>query len=311
MEYIKVSETAARWGISARRVRILCAEGRIGGVIRKGNLYMIPAEALRPSDGRSHRAPVASLSEQLEHIDQLKKELSNYHPLSPAETEALRQEFILEHTYDSNAIEGNTLTLQETQLVLQGITIDRKPLKDHLEVVGYKEAYEYMEQLAREQQELNSHEICAIHSLVLADRKEDRGRWRRVAAHIEGALTTPAQPYQIEPMMSALLADMGTLYRQLHIVEKVALFHLRFEGIHPFIDGNGRTGRLLMNLQLLQAGFPPINVTFADRHRYYDAFDDYAQSGSPKAMTTLIANYLEQRLESMTDILNQILISSL
>lgn len=311
MEYIKVSEAAARWGISARRVRILCAEGRIGGVIRKGNLYMIPAEALRPSDGRSHRAPVASLSEQLEHIDQLKKELSNYHPLSPAETEALRQEFILEHTYDSNAIEGNTLTLQETQLVLQGITIDRKPLKDHLEVVGYKEAYEYMEQLAREQRELNNHEICAIHSLVLADRQEDRGRWRRVPAHIEGALTTPAQPYQIEPMMSALLADMGTLYRQLHIVEKVALFHLRFEGIHPFTDGNGRTGRLLMNLQLLQAGFPPINVAFADRHRYYDAFDDYAQSGSPKAMTTLIANYLEQRLESMTDILNQILISSL
>jgi Fic family protein len=168
-----------------------------------------------------------------------------------------------------------------------------------------------MEQLAREQRELTNHEICAIHSLVLADRKEDRGRWRNVPVNIEGALTTPAQPYQIEPMMSALLADMETLYRQLHVVEKVALFHLRFESIHPFIDGNGRTGRLLMNLQLLQAGYPPINVRFADRHRYYDAFDEYAQSGSPKAMTTLIANYLEQRLESMTDILNQILISSL
>ena len=311
MEYIKVSEAAARWGISSRRVRILCAEGRIGGVIRKGNLYMIPAEALRPSDGRSHRASVASQSARLEHIDQLKEELSTYRPLSPAETEALRQEFIIEHTYDSNAIEGNTLSLQETQLVLQGITIDRKPLKDHLEVVGYKEAYEYMEQLAREQRELTNHEICAIHSLVLADRKEDRGHWRNVPVNIEGALTTPAQPYQIEPMMSALLADMETLYRQLHVVEKVALFHLRFESIHPFIDGNGRTGRLLMNLQLLQAGYPPINVRFADRHRYYDAFDEYAQSGSPKAMTTLITNHLEQRLESMTDILNQILISSL
>ena len=306
MEYIKVSEAAAKWGLSARRVRILCAEGRIGGVVRKGNLYMIPADALRPSDGRSQRAATSGRPSLLNRIDHLKADLSLFRPLTPAETEALRQEFIVEHTYNSNAIEGNTLTLQETQLVLQGITIDQKPLKDHLEAVGYKEAYEYMEQLASEQRELTLHEICSIHSLVLADRQEDRGRFRRVPVRIAGALTTPAQPYQIEPMMSALLADMDSLYRHLHVVEKAALFHLRFETIHPFIDGNGRTGRLLMNLQLIKAGYPPINVKFADRRRYYEAFDDYARSGSPATMTTLIAEYLEQRLQSMTDILRQI-----
>ena len=190
--------------------------------------------------------------------------------------------------------------------MLQGITIDQKPLKNHLEAVGYKEAYEYVEQLAREQREITLYEICAIHSLVLADRQEDRGRWRRVPVRIAGALTTPVQPYQIEPMMSALLADMDSLYRGMHTVEKVALFHLRFESIHPFIDGNGRTGRLLMNLQLIQAGYPPINVKFADRRRYYETFDDYARSGSPEAMTALITEYLEQRLQSMTDILKQI-----
>ena len=306
MEYIKVSEAAARWGLSARRVRILCAEGRIGGVVRKGNLYMIPADALRPSDGRSQRTANASHQSQLNRIELLKARLSQFRPLTPAETEALRQEFIVEHTYNSNAIEGNTLTLQETQLVLQGITIDQKPLRYHLEAVGYKEAYEYIEQLAREQRELTLHEICSIHSLVLADHQEDRGRWRRVPVRIAGALTTPVQPYQIEPMMSALLADMDSLYRQLHMVEKIALFHLRFEGIHPFIDGNGRTGRLLMNLQLIKAGYPPINVKFSDRRRYYEAFDDYARSGSPEAMTLLIAEYLEQRLQSMTDILSQV-----
>jgi Fic family protein len=236
----------------------------------------------------------------------LKTELSRFRPLSPVETEVLRQEFIVEHTYNSNAIEGNTLTLQETQLVLQGITIDRKPLKDHLEVVGYKEAFEYVEQLARDERPLTNYEICAIHSLVLADRQEDRGRWRRVPVRIAGALTTPVQPYQIEPLMSELLADMDSLYRGLHTVEKVALFHLRFEGIHPFIDGNGRTGRLLMNLQLIRAGYPPINVKFADRRRYYEAFDDYARTGSPEVMTTLIAEYLEQRLQSMIAILKQI-----
>ena len=306
MEYIKVSEAAAKWGLSARRVRVLCADGRIGGVVRKGNLYMIPADALRPSDGRSQRTSTSDHKSLLNRIDQLKANLSQFRPLTPAETEALRQEFIVEHTYNSNAIEGNTLTLQETQLVLQGITIDQKPLKDHLEAVGYKEAYEYMEQMAREQRELTLYENCSIHSLVLADRQEDRGRFRRVPVRIAGALTTPVQPYQIEPMVSALLADMDSLYRHLHVVEKVALFHLRFEAIHPFIDGNGRTGRLLMNLQLIKAGYPPINVKFSDRRRYYQAFDDYARSGSPDTMTTLIAEYLEQRLQSMTDILNQL-----
>lgn len=306
MEYIKVSEAAERWGLSARRVRVLCAEGRIGGVVRRGNLYMIPADAIRPSDGRSRRASQAGHKAIIGTIDHLKTELSRFRPLSPVETEVLRQEFIVEHTYNSNAIEGNTLTLQETQLVLQGITIDRKPLKDHLEVVGYKEAFEYVEQLARDERPLTNYEICAIHSLVLADRQEDRGRWRRVPVRIAGALTTPVQPYQIEPLMSELLADMDSLYRGLHTVEKVALFHLRFEGIHPFIDGNGRTGRLLMNLQLIRVGYPPINVKFADRRRYYEAFDDYARTGSPEVMTTLIAEYLEQRLQSMIAILKQI-----
>lgn len=306
MEYIKVSEAARKWGISARRVRVLCAEGRIGGVVRKGNLYFIPSDALQPVDARSNRGNTSRNDSFLKRIDQMKERLSEYRPLSPAETEALRQEFIVEHTYNSNAIEGNTLTMKETQLVLQGVTIDRKPLKDHLEAIGYKEAYEYMEQLAREQKELTNHEICTLHSLVLADRAEDRGRWRRVPVSIAGALTVPVQPYQIEPMMSALLADMDTIYQHLHVVEKVALFHLRFESIHPFIDGNGRTGRLLMNLQLIKAGYPPVNVKYADRKRYYDAFDDYVNTGSPKVMVKLIAAYLAERMQAMINILEKI-----
>lgn len=306
MDYIKVSEAAEKWGISARRVRILCAEGRIGGVIKKGNLYMIPSNALRPADARVGRISEKENKSLFTALDTLREQLKGHRPLTPAETEALRNEFIIEHTYNSNAIEGNTLTMKETQLVLQGITIDQKPLKDHLEIIGYKEAFEYMEKLAKEQKPLTPYEICSIHSLVLADRKEDGGRWRRVPVRILGAETTPAQPYMIEPMVNDLLADMESLYRHLHTVEKVALFHLRFESIHPFIDGNGRTGRLLLNLQLIRAGYPPVNVKFADRKRYYDAFDDYAHSGSPKAMTKLIAEYLYERMTSMLSILNQL-----
>ena len=301
MEYMKVSEAAVQWGISARRVRRLCTEGRIAGVIRNGNLYMIPVDAVQPSDARTKQVAQQPYSALLEQIDQLKKQLSHRRPLTPAEVDALREMFIVEHTYNSNAIEGNTLTLQETGLVLQGITIDRKPLKDHLEAVGYKEAFEYVEQFAKEQKSLTEYEIKAIHSLVLSDRKEDRGQWRRVPVRIAGAATTPVQPYQIEPMIGALLADMETIYRKLHVVEQVALFHLRFESIHPFIDGNGRTGRLLMNLQLIQAGYPPINVKFADRRRYYEAFDSYAKNGTPEAMVTLVAEYLQERLHSMLE----------
>ena len=265
---------------------------------------MIPSDAVRPDDARHSRMAKPPYFGLLEQIDQLKERLSLHRPLTPAEVDALHEIFIVEHTYNSNAIEGNTLTLQETGLVLQGITIDRKPLKDHLEIVGYKEAFEYVEQLAKTQKPLTEYEIKAIHSLVLADRKEDRGQWRRVPVRIAGATTTPVQPYQIEPMIGALLADMHTVYRKLHIVEQAALFHLRFESIHPFIDGNGRTGRLLMNLQLIQAGYPPINVKFTDRLRYYEAFDHYTQTDSPEAMVNLIAEYLTERLQAMLDILD-------
>ena len=305
MVYIKVSEAAVKWGISARRARELCSQGRIAGVVRKGNLYMIPENAAQPTDARVRITTVKRpYFSQLKRIERLRGQLSKCRPLSKSEVEALREVFVLEHTFNSNAIEGNTLTLKETQLVLQGVTIDKKPLKDHLEVVGYRDAFEYVEQLATEQKPLTEYDICSIHSLVLADRKDDRGRWRRVPVTIAGAMTNPVQPFQIEPMIGALLVDLQTVFSKLNIVERVALFHLRFESIHPFIDGNGRTGRLLMNLQLIQAGFPPINIKFADRQRYYEAFDSYAKTGSPEAMITLVADYLEERLVYMLDLLN-------
>ena len=301
MTYLKVSEAAQKWGISDRRVRKLCAEERINGVIRKGNLYLIPDNAVRPADARTlTRHGVSPL---LAELDQLKERLASMRPLSQGEVEALREEFIIEHTHQSTAIEGNTLTLKETALVLQGITIDRKPLKDHLEAVGYKEAYEYVERLVKEQKMLSSYEICSIHSLVLADRPEDRGRWRRVPVRIMGASVEPPQPYMIEPLVGELLNDYSMVMTRLHAVERVSLFHLRFESIHPFVDGNGRTGRLLLNMQLMQAGYPPINVKFADRKRYYDAFEDYAVTGSPQAMTNLVAEYLKERMTSMLSLL--------
>ena len=305
-EYMKVSEAAAKWGISTRRVRLLCSEGRIAGAWKKGGYYLIPADASRPSDGRVRKLTKNDDIPLLRQVSLLHQKLGDCRPLSPAEVAAMREEFLVEHTHNSTAIEGNTLTLQETALVLQGITIDRKPLRDHLEVVGYRDAYEYIEELAKENRPLSEHDILSLHALVLADRREDRGRWRRVPVAIAGALTTPVQPYLIEPMIANLLTEMQTIYDKLHPVEQAALFHLRFEGIHPFIDGNGRTGRLLMNLQLIRAGLPPVNIKFADRRRYYEAFNDYAQTGKPTAMTTLVAEYVIERINKLLQIITQI-----
>ena len=300
--YMKVSEAAAKWGISSRRVRLLCSEGRIAGAWKKGGYYLIPTDAARPSDGRI-RTKTNSYTPLLKEISLLQKQLGNCRPLTPAEVAALREEFLIEHTHNSTTIEGNTLTLHETALVLQGITIDQKPLRDHLEVVGYRDAFEYVEELAKEKRPLSAHDILSLHALVLADRREDRGQWRRVPVTIAGALTTPVQPYLIEPMIANLLTDMQTAYSSLHPVEQAALFHLRFEGIHPFIDGNGRTGRLLMNLQMIRAGLPPIDIKFADRRRYYEAFDDYARTQQPTVMVSLVAEYLIERMQRMISVI--------
>ena len=301
MKYIKVSEAAEKWGISARRVRLLCEQGRIAGVERKGNLYMIPDDAEQPVDARTYakKGSKKAYTPILEQVDALKKSLDAARPLTPAEVEAIKEVFLVEHTYNSNAIEGNTLTLQETALVLQGITIDQKPLKDHLEAVGYKEAFQYVEELAKQDKPITEFDIKSIHNLVLADRPEDRGTFRRVNVRIAGASTNPVQPYLIAPKIEELLNDYPNWTKSMHIVECVATFHLHFESIHPFIDGNGRTGRLLMNLQLIKAGLPAINIKFADRRKYYDAFDDYAKTGSAEAMTILVGEAIVARIREI------------
>ena len=305
MKYIKVSEAAAKWGISARRVRVLCEQGRIAGVERKGNLYMIPEDAERPIDARTYAKTSLkkSYTPILEQINSFKKTLDSCRPLTPAEVEAIKEVFLVEHTYNSNAIEGNTLTLQETALVLQGVTIDKKPLKDHLEAVGYKEAFQYIEELAKQDKDLSEYDIKSIHNLVLADRPEDRGSFRRVNVRIAGALTNPVQPYLIEPKIEELLNNYKVWSETMHIVERVAIFHLQFESIHPFIDGNGRTGRLIMNLQLIKEGLPAINIKFADRRKYYDAFDEYSRTGSSEAMINLVGEAVISRLREMIEMI--------
>lgn len=299
MNYIKVSKAAEKWGISARRVRLLCANGKIDGVIRKGNLYMIPENAMKPLDGRTNKKNI------LLDIQRKRERLSEMRPLTQGEVERLAEEFMIDFTYNSNAIEGNTLTLKETALALEGMTIDQKPLKDHLEAVGHRDAFLYVQDIAKQEIPLSENVIKNIHALVLMNRPDDKGVYRRIPVRIMGAYTEPVQPYMIEPRMTELLSANEERKKTMTDIERIALFHLEFEGIHPFIDGNGRTGRLILNLDLIRNGYPPINVKFTDRKRYYDAFDAFYKDNDVTPMTELIAKYIDLRFDDYFAVLEK------
>lgn len=296
--YMTVKQAAQKWSISDRRVRILCAEGKIPGAFQVGRGWKIPIDAVKPADGRFKTA-----SNLLAIIDQKKAELDTRRPLTEGEAQRLAEEFAVEYTYNSNAIEGNTLTLRETDMVLRGLTIDKKPLKDHMEAVGHKEAFDYVRQLVQSATPISERIIQQIHYLVLADKKDDRGVYRRVPVRIMGAAHEPVQPYLIVPQMEQLLARYANSAE--HIITKLARFHIEFESIHPFIDGNGRTGRLLINLELMKAGFPPIDIKFTDRIAYYNAFDEYHVKHDLSAMEKLFAGYIHERLDLYLSILKE------
>lgn len=294
--FMTVKQAAEKWGISDRRVRILCAEGKVSGAYQQGRGWKIPIDAVKPADGR-----FKSTESLLTAIDRKKAELDQCRPLTEGEVARLTEEFTVEYTYNSNAIEGNTLTLRETDMVLRGLTIDKKPLKDHMEAVGHKEAFDFVRELVRENRPITERVVQQIHYLVLADKKDDRGVYRRVPVRIMGAEHEPLQPYLIAPQMEQLMMRYANSSE--HIITKLARFHIEFEGIHPFIDGNGRTGRLLVNLELMKAGFPPIDIKFTDRIAYYNAFDEYYVKHNLSAMENLFAGYINERLDLYLSIL--------
>lgn len=295
--YITVNQAAKKWGLSDRRVRNLCLAGKIPGAYREGRAWKIPSDATKPTDGRykSKESLIPIIEKKLEILKKRR-------PLTEGELERLNEEFLVEFTYNSNAIEGNTLTLRETDMVLRGLTIDQKSFKEHMEVIGHKEAFDYVRQLVSENAPISEKIIKDIHYFVLADKKDDRGVYRRVPVTIMGAAHEPVQPYLIVPKMEELLERYKSSEED--IVTKMARFHIEFEGIHPFIDGNGRTGRLLVNLELMKAGFPPIDIKFTDRLKYYQAFDEYYVKDNISAMADMFARYINQRLDLYLSILD-------
>ena len=294
--YLSVSEIAKKWDISDRRVRSLCENGQIEGAVKVGKSWNMPDTAEKPKDPRRK-------IDLIKEIEIKKAELDSRRPLTQGELERLNEEFLVEYTYNSNAIEGNTLTLRETDMVLRGITIDKKPMKDHLEAIGHKDAFNFMVKLVKEKIPLSEDVIKQIHSLVLADKPEDRGVYRRVPVRIMGAKHATSNPLSIPMKMEELINEFNE-DKETNIIKKLALFHIKFEAIHPFIDGNGRTGRLLVNFELMKNGYPPIDIKYADRKAYYDAFDAYHENHDLSVMENMFADYILERIEKYLKLLN-------
>jgi Fic family protein len=240
-----------------------------------------------------------------EELDTLYGKLQNIRPLSPESVRRLSEDFMIDYTYNSNAIEGSTLTLEETALVLkEGVTIGGKPLQHHLEAIGHRDAYYYVEGLVKSKIPVSERTIKEIHTLVLMDRQTDKGVYRSVPVSV-GSFH-PCQPYEVPIQMERLMIGYNREMQKLHVVERAALFHLRFETIHPFIDGNGRVGRLLLNLELMKEGYPPVNVKFTDRTKYYGCFNHYRENNNdPSQMTALVEGYMIYELKRYIEIVKQ------
>lgn len=230
-------------------------------------------------------------------IDEKKAQLDDLRPFPQNTLKSLQEKIALEWTYHSNAIEGNTLTLKETKVVLEGITIGGKSVKEHLEVINHHEAIQYLNEIIQNKENISEWQIRQIHSLVL--KKIDQagaGVYRKENVLISGAEHTPPDYIHVPNEMKNLIKCYQEQWNSLHPTERAALLHIDFVKIHPFVDGNGRTSRLLQNFELMKEGFPPIVIKKENRLKYYNALDEAHTTGKPQDFIKFSAECLNESL---------------
>ncbi len=207
-------------------------------------------------------------------LDALKAKLDSFRPLPREIVENLHENLVLQWTYNSNAIEANTLTLKETKVALEGITIGGKTLREHFEVINHTEAIAFVEELVKKNSPLTEWDIKSIHQLVLKQIDDSNaGTYRKVNVTISGADHVPPDILHLDQEMAEFIDWYTREAMTMHPVERAARVHAVFVKIHPFIDGNGRTARLLTNLELMKSGFPAMVLPVSKRLEYYEALD--------------------------------------
>jgi len=275
MKYVGTKEASEKWAISDRRIRVLCNEGRIEGAIKIGRNWSIPTDAAKPTDAReTSKKNYLGLEFDFSYIDSLKEAIYKHRPFSKGLAASLQEKLIVEWTYNSNAIEGNTLTLSETKVVLEGITIGGKSMVEHLEAINHREAILFVEDLIANKEPLSEWNIKNIHALILKEiDNTNAGKYRSENVVISGAKHIPPKSYEIGDLMQRLVAEYQNEWKAFHPIVRATLLHGEFVKIHPFIDGNGRTSRLLLNFELIKSGFPPVIIKNEQRANYYEVLD--------------------------------------
>lgn len=233
-------------------------------------------------------------------IESKLRSLNKLRPLPSSAVKKLKEQFKIEMTYNSNGIEGNSLTLKETFLVInEGITIKGKPLKDHLEAKNHYEALEYLSSLVEKdkKQTISEQLIRSLHQLVVQEtEKKWAGKYRNSNVIIAGADHKPPDAINVPYEMRKLINWWRKNRKKLHPIELAALIHHKLVYIHPFFDGNGRTARLVMNLLLLQAGYPLVIILKNDRKKYYRVLNQ-ADKGNLIPFVRFIAQAVERSLD--------------
>lgn len=294
MKYMTTKEAVIKWNISERRIRKLLQDGRIEGAIKVGNTWNIPVDASKPIDKRNIKNDndfKFNLDKTyFNKVDELNNKLNSKRPFSKEALKSLRNSINLEWTYNSNGIEGNTLTLRETQIVLEGITVGGKTLREHLEVINHEKAIEYIEDLVKEKNPVTEWNIKNIHQLVLKEIDDkNAGKYRSENVAIMGATHTPPDHLIVPELMEKLILNYQK-WNKYHPIIKAALIHGELVKIHPFIDGNGRTFRLVMNLSLMNSGYLPVIIKKENRLEYYNALDKAHTTGDYTDFVKLVTN---------------------
>ena len=232
-----------------------------------------------------------------DRLYQKRQELENSRPLPNIALNKIRESLSLEWTYNSNSIEGNTLSLRETQMVIQeGITIKGKSLREHFETHNHDKAIDYLYSIVDENYKLRSIDILSIHGLVMRSIEEDfAGRIRNGGVRISGANFMPPNANKVSDYLDELIEFINTNPLGLNDIELATIYHHKLVWIHPFFDGNGRTVRLSMNMLLMRCGFPPAIILKNDRKKYYEALNQ-ANNGNYQKLTLLMCQALERTL---------------
>ena len=215
----------------------------------------------------------------------------------------LKKDLNIKWTYNSTGIEGNSYTLNQTRILLaEGITIGGKRLVEHLEIIGHSEAIEYLEDIIENNVELTEREIKNIHSLVTKDIENvNSGAYRNNAVYISGSKHIPPQPYLFSEKMEELMLWYNNESKNIHPIERAAILHGEFVSIHPFIDGNGRTARLLLNFELMKNNYPAIIIEIEEREKYFDALEVGNLSGNWDKFTEFVREKCEERIDYMNE----------